>query len=294
MAESLATLLDLLTRPEFVAGFVVGLIALGLLFLTPAPTRGTAVDWGLLLAAGTMIAIHLTAGRRFGLAAGIGLLAIGGWAQSRSKTAISPLGWTLVGLGAVVVAWRGGFSGSMWFLSITALVIAITGWTLARWSVHLPSDLLGPLFAMSAFGIWATVPETEMARALLGTAIPMGVATLRPVEGRLTHPGAYALAGVVIWVVASGGEARPASIIGGWACMGVLLILPYCTPTGSDLIKQRPLVIILVHAAVVLVASRAIGLWESVIPATIAATFLAAVAYIFLGYLLKSDGEPSV
>jgi hypothetical protein len=74
----------------------------------------------------------------------------------------------------------------------------------------------------------------------------------------------------------------------------VLLILPYCRVNGSDLIRRRPVVIILVHAAVVLVASRVIGLWESVIPATIAAVILAGLAYLFLGYLLERSREPAV
>ncbi len=289
--ESVATLLDLLTRPEFLAGIVAGVVGLAILLLVPETARERVADWGLLLSAAILIAINLAVARRLGLVAGIAVLAAGGWALNRSATAFRIIGWLTVASGAVIVSLRGGLPDRLWLQVLTVAVTLVAGTALATWSRDLPHHLLGPMFAIGAFGIWATVPETEMARAVLGAAIPMAVATMQPIEARLFAPGAYALAGLAAWVAAVGGAARPASIIGGWACLGLLVILPYCRPSASDLLAKRPWTVLVVHAVVVLVSSRVIGLWESTIPAMLAAAILAGITYLALGYFLTGKEE---
>jgi hypothetical protein len=204
---------------------------------------------------------------------------------------LKAVGWLVVALGAAVVVTRGGLTDQVWVRALNAIVILAAGAALTAWARRLPHHLIGPMVAVSAFGIWATVPETEMARAMLGVTIPMAMATTRPTEARLFPAGAFAVSGLFAWVAASGGEARPASIIGGWACLGLLIILPYCRPDPSDLAESRPWVVFGIHAVVVLLASRVIGLWESTLPAMIAAAFLAVLAFLLLGYLLGRTEE---
>jgi hypothetical protein len=289
--ESLTTLVDLLTRPDFLAGIVAGFAGLALLLLTPGPRRETVADWGLILSAGILLVVNLAITRRLGLVAGIGLLATGGWILTRAESVLKAVGWLVVALGAAVVVTRGGLTEQVWVRGLTAIVILAAGAALTAWARRLPQHLIGPMMAVSAFGIWATVPETEMARAMLGVAIPMALATVRPTEARLFPAGALAVSGLLAWVAASGGEARPASIIGGWACLGLLIILPFCRPNPADLAETRPWVVFGIHAVVVMLASRVIGLWESTLPAMIAAAFLAVCAFLLLGYMLGRTEE---
>jgi hypothetical protein len=141
------------------------------------------------------------------------------------------------------------------------------------------------MIAISAFGIWVTVPETETARALLGAAIPLAVGTLPPIRARLGYAGAFALAGLLVWVVATGGEARPGSIIGGWACIGAIAILPHYNPPPRTLVGGKRVLTVLLHGLLVLVASRVIGLWESGPTALIAVLGVFVGVYVALGLL---------
>jgi hypothetical protein len=141
------------------------------------------------------------------------------------------------------------------------------------------------MMAITAFGIWVTVPETEHARVFLGVAIPMALATMRPVRARISTAGAFALAGLLVWVVAVGGEARPASIIGGWASLGALAILPLVRQGAAALVERRQLVVIGIHVVFVVIASRLIGLWESAVFASVAVLALSTGAFLTFGSL---------
>lgn len=291
MSDSLPTVIDLLTRTDFLIGGFLGLTGLVVIFLARTE-EGPILDWGLTLTAVAFIAVSLALGARLALLAALGALALGGWmARPPSGRARAPFGWALIAIGAVATIWRGGFPEIGWLLVLAPVVIVMIGSTLAAWATRLPQEWLGIMIAISAFGIWVTVPETEGARALLGASLPMGLATLRPVRAKLGYGGAFALAGLLVWVVATGGEARPASIIGGWACIGAIAILPHYSPPPTRLVGKRRTVIVLLHALLVLVASRMIGLWESGGLALVAVLVVGVGVYLALGLLpgVKTD-----
>jgi len=296
MSESLFTVLDLLTRTDFLIGVAAGLIGFVLLFLGPPTKEGWRLEWGLILTAAALVAVSVTQGRRLGLLGGLGILALGGWlARPPRGSSRAPFGWALIAIGAEVMIWRGGFDESGWLLAITPVVIVLIGATLAAWATRLPQECLGIIFAISAFGIWMTVPETEGARALLGASIPMALATLRPFGAKLGYAGAFPLAGLLVWVVAIGGEARPASVIGGWACIGALAVLPHLTPPPNRFVASRPTATVLLHGFLVLVASRVIGLWESAGLALVAVVVVFVAVYLVLGFLpLAKADQPSL
>ncbi|MEX1125918.1 MAG: hypothetical protein WD895_01565 [Acidimicrobiia bacterium] len=286
MSESLSTLLDLLTRSDFLIGVLAGLTGFVLVFFAPRGEGRSRLDWGLIMAAAAFVAVSVTQGRRLGLLGGLGVLALGGWlARPPRGSARAPFGWALIAIGAEAMIWRGGFEETGWLLVIAPAAIAMIGATLAAWATRLPQEWLGIMIAISAFGIWVTVPETEGARALLGASIPMALGTLRPVGAKLGYGGAFPLAGLLVWIVATGGEARPASIIGGWACIGALAILPHLRPPPSRFVESRRTLTVLLHAVLVLVASRIIGLWESAGLALVAATLVGVGVYLVLGLL---------
>lgn len=287
MLESVSTLLDLFTRSDFQAGLAAGALGLLVFFLVSNEER-PAAQWGETFALAIIVVVGLVAGRRLGVGLGLAALAGGGWLLEPGRsTPMRGLGGSLALAGAALIAWRGGLADIWWLPFLTAIAVLIAGAALAAWSARLPHNLLGPMVAITAFGIWVTVPETEHARMLLGVALPLAFATLPPPRARLSLGGALALAGAVVWIVAVGGEARPASIIGGWASLGALAILPFVQPNATELIKRMPLLVIGLHALFVLITSRVIGLWESAVFATIAVLFIAIGAFIAAGALAK-------
>jgi len=286
MSDSLPTVIDLLTRTDFLIGGFLGFAGLVVLFFAPLSDKGYVFGWGLTLTSAAFLAVSLAIGARLSLLAALAALALGGWmARPPSGRARAPFGWAVIVIGAVGMIWRGGFPEIGWLLVLAPVVIVAIGSTLAAWATRLPHEAVGIMFAITAFGIWVTVPETEGARALLGASLPMAFATLRPVRARLGYAGAFALAGLMVWVVATGGEARPASIIGGWACIGALAVLPHYRPAPAWFVGKRAVLAVLLHAVLVLVASRVIGLWESGGLALLAVVILGAVAFFGLGRL---------
>lgn len=93
--------------------------------------------------------------------------------------------------------------------------------------------LLPALLAVTAAGIWATVPDVEAALVLLGAAVPLTLlgwpgplAGWRPAPAAFGIAGSVAVAAVLTWTVATGGAGRPGSVVGGLVCLGLLAVEP--------------------------------------------------------------------
>ncbi|HEY6628949.1 MAG TPA: hypothetical protein VI193_08195 [Acidimicrobiia bacterium] len=288
MSDSLSTFLDLLTRTDFLVGGFLGLTGLVVIYFVRTD-EGPVLEWGLTLTVAAFLAVSLAVGSRLSLLASLFALAVGGWmARPPGGSARAPFGWILIAAGAITMVLRGGFADIGWRAVLAPIVTILIGAALAAWAKRLPQDVLGIMVAISAFGIWATVPETETARALLGASIPLAVATLPPIRARLGYSGAFALAGLLVWVVATGGEARSASIVGGWACIGAIAVLPLYNPPVVSLVGRKRALTVLIHALMVVVASRVIGLWES------GGLALLAVIVLFVGGYWLLSLLPSV
>lgn len=299
MRESLSTLADLLTRSEFRTGIVVGAIALVVLAVLPRSDRFVR-PWALTTAIAVLIGVQIVDGRRLGLAGGIAVLAIGGWVVGQGarpdggRPPVWPMfGWPLVVLGAMIIPWRGQVDESDWFFVATPVVIVATGALLARWPSSAPETWLGPLSAITAFAVWTTVPDTELARLQLGVALPLAAATLRPVSAGMTSAGAFALAGVIAYIPALGGEDRPASIIGAWASIGVLALIPFARTIWPHREHLGIVATFVLHSALVLVAARVIGLWVWAVPAAAAAFALYAAALALIHGLTRPK-QPAI
>lgn len=288
--EELHTLVDLLGRLEFITGIVAGFVALAL--LAAVIPKGPRRSWGLAVGLSTLATIHIVIGRRLGLVTGVLLVAFGGWlvaeAARSESTKRSLVGWILIVAGATLAATRGDIS-EVWIEVGGVLAIIVAGSVMGRW-VSLNQQLVGPLFLITAFGIWSTVPETNAARGLLGVAIPLAVATLKPIGARMTAGDAYAVAAVVVWIGAVGGSARPASVIGAWASLGLLVLLPLVRTR----LPTAPLWPVLVaHAVMVVISARVIGLGEAGRPALITALALYGVALAAIIIVTRSRARHS-
>jgi hypothetical protein len=136
------------------------------------------------------------------------------------------------------------------------------------------SGLVWPLLAVTAAGVFLTVPDTEHAVALAG-ATSVLVLLGRPVPlAALGTPGAFVASAVVAWVALQGGVGRPASVVAALACWGLLAFEP--------LVRSRPPGVVPaagVHGAVVLAVARVAGRGaDPAVAAALAALFLAAGA----------------
>ena len=114
------------------------------------------------------------------------------------------------------------------------------------------------LFAGSAAGVFLAVPDTERAAVALGVAVAL-VALGR---ASLGSSGAAAATALIVWITAAGSTQRPPALVGGIACLGVLVALPI----GRSLVRRRrsaPAASTLlagVHGALALTASRVAGI----------------------------------
>lgn len=269
MTDSLDTLLNLLARPEFIGGIVAGLVALLFIVLVGLGRGGSG--WGVALATATVTAVFATFGRRLGLTAGLVALLVGGWLLGRADRgeetgSATPLAWAVLIAGAVSVTIRGGLPGDLWIQFLLPTFILVFGSWLRCWRTLPQHILVGPLFAITAFGVWTTVPETETARILLGASIPLSLATLSWVDSRVSASGAFVVAATLGWIAAEGGATRPGSIVGAIGATGILLLLPLLGKRARQVGAWTALA---AHLVLVVASSRLFGLWEGALPAAV-------------------------
>ncbi len=281
---------DLLTGKDFLTAFGYGSMAAAIATLAGFASRRSGRSAAPVGGLGLAVAAALALGRVIDVPAevwsGVVLLAVG--AALGSLTESFPVLVMGVVPGAWIMAFQLQLPGPRW---VSALVFgALVG------GVPLAADFdrryrdagFGPaLLALAVAGLFFTVPDTETAVVLLGVAVPIGVAgwPLRAVS--LGAPGVAMSLGIFVWVAAVGGQARPASVIGAVAALGLLV----AEPLGRRLLRTDVTVIddlaadpsgaLVVGAAqflLVFVASRVAGLRSDPLAATTIAFGLLVVA----------------
>lgn len=187
-------------------------------------------------------------------------------------------------------------SAAGWIRTGVVVTASLGAALVARADEYLSPPGIGlPLMAASAAGVFAAVPDTEEAATLLGTAVavaalgwPWGLARLGPAGGAATTA-------LLAWVVAVGGRGRPPSIVGGLACLGLLVAVPAVARLARRTrarARPAPVAVVLgVQAAAVLVASRGAGI-RSEMGAAVALSLLSA-AIAAVGALALAGARPS-
>jgi hypothetical protein len=263
---------------------------------SPTPVAGLA------LAAASALGIAITATTRPAgtLLPGLVVLAAAGGMLRRARAAGArgAAGARALGLagaaalalaGATVTAWSlvadGGLALGLW----TVAAICVTGALLHDFDRHRRRQGLAPvLLAVSAAGVYATIPDVEAAVVVVGATLPIALlgwpgplawprsAAAQPPPS-LGEAGALATAGLLVWTVAAGGSTRPGSIVGGLACLGLLALEPLArrlgalggdgASTAGTLGAPRPLgpgdrlgwAVLAAQVALVAVAARVVG-----------------------------------
>jgi hypothetical protein len=253
------TLRSAAASAELHAGLVMGVLALVVGLLAALPGRGRASP---VPVAGLLFVVALAAGVQLT----IGLPG-------------EPVPGPLLGLLIVVPA-----------VGTAAL--------LADFDVRWRHRGLGPvLLTVSLLGVYATVPDTEMALVAVGVALPLSLLGWPWPLAAWGRAGALAVAGSLLWVVASGGVGRGSAVIGGIACLGLLAVEPIARrlhPHRRSVLSRLPdgplgaPVVAAVQLPLVYVASRVAGTRSSVAAAAAIAMAGGAVA---VGLALAASGK---
>jgi hypothetical protein len=290
---------DLWNMQEFRAGLGFGAIAAaGLLFAGLAVSahgrRRPLQLGGVVIAAGGLWTIadsrHVPAAVVLGV---IGIGAVGGLTHVRWLSR-----WTCVAL-AVPFAWALAFHGesvsALWARVFVMAVVAGSAILVAEFDDAWRREAPGlTLFAMTALGVYATVPDTELVAAVVGASLPLALLGWPAGLATLGRAGAATSVALLVWASAVGGAGRPASIIPAAACLGLLVGVPLgrlLLPRARRVLRRLasgPVMFALVasHGVIVLVAARVTGQLSDP-AATAAFGALTGTAAVVVGALFR-------
>jgi hypothetical protein len=255
------------------AGVVAMLLAAGVLSLAGRRGwwRGPLLVTGLPTAAAALVAIspsHTPTPWVFvGL---VGVAAIGTiatWGQA------GPARLAMILLVAPVFAWLLAIDASSiaWVRAVVVGAATVGPLAAARTDMQWGATGITPvLYLISAAGVFAAVPNTREAAALLGASVP-GAACGWPLHRAcLGRAGSAGVTALLVWVSAVGALGREPAVVGAVACLGLLVALPAGPWLAGRWIepfqRRRPRVasgsvpVLAIHGAVVGVASRVAGI----------------------------------
>jgi hypothetical protein len=236
------------------SGFLVALlVASGASVVMVVVARGAmrAVALGVTAAGATVVGLHVDDVLDRSLVVALVLVVVGTLAAENRPLVVRVAALTPGGALLVTVAADGtpGWARALAFVALVGGGPAAAGVD-RRFPV-----LTFALLTVSALGAYATVPDTEQARVLVGALLP--VAVISTVWRRVPDPsGPATVVALLAWVALVGGIGRPASVVGALGCLGVLALGPLAGRCG-------PIRLGAVHIGVVVIASRVAGLRQS-------------------------------
>jgi hypothetical protein len=190
---------------------------------------------------------------------------------------------------AAAIGFRGELITDLWVRILVTLAASVGALFAAEfdhsWRVEAPGLTL---FAVSALGVYATVPDTELVAAVLGVSLPLVVLGWPARLATLGRAGGAAAVALLVWAGAAGGGGRPASIVAVVACLGLLVGGPVgrvLLPRVGDRLRRvsdGPITFWLVvsHVAIVGVASRVGGQLSVPFAAAVIATVVGITAIL--------------
>ena len=224
--EELVGLLDTI---YFRTGLRLGLAALvagWILSLALGRKRPPLPIGGLLIAAAAVGGLYLVAEPLDSAFSGLGLILAGALITRIASVPrwVQPLA---VLPGAIWIAAGTPVTELGWVRVLMAVLIPLGGYLIADFEMRYDRLGLGVIFfTLAAFGVFASVPDTEEALLLAALVIPVSLLAWPKVRVSLGPEGAYLAVAMFLWVVAAGGGGRPGSIVGASATLGLLLLEP--------------------------------------------------------------------
>jgi len=281
--------LDLVRSEGFRAGFLIG--TLGALGVLLAASRGRELSPAGVAVIATLIGLEITGslpGALIGAVAAVALMSF--VLRNDSAPAGVPLPLAMLP-GAVLVAVAADSTGPAWLGPFAVLTAVTTTTCLSDFRAAPPiRGFEATLIGLTALGIYAAVPETDPVTVLIGALFAVSALSVRRVPSFWNPATASALAAMLVWAAAEGGQTRPGSVLGATVCFGVLLVDPLVVralhardqPTRARGAALRLLALLAIHAGIVAIGSRVVGLRVSATQAAVlsAATLLGATVAV--------------
>lgn len=299
---------DLLDNSDFRAGLAAGAVALLVTVVAALIARrigrsdpGPLPIAGIVLVAAALVAVgraseSVTVGGR--LVAGLVLLAIGPLLATLRPSRVTQV-LALVP-GAVLVASAAGLENDVgWVPAGVFVAIILGGLLVADFDRVNSRSGLGPvLVAVSTLAMYTSLPDTEEIAAVLGAALPLALLGMPRVVASLGRAGACSTIGLLMWVAAVDGRARPGSVVGAMACLGVLVVEPLVRRVAPARWRARPpsamslraILMVLLQFGVVAATSRVAGLETSAFAAGALSAIALTLAAVALAILLRPWG----
>ncbi len=292
-------MIDVLTAPELWAGMGAGLVALVVLgvasvrpFVRWAGPVAAALG-GMVPAAAALVAA--TTPRSVWIA--VGVLAVFG-AVAAFTPAVATV--ALAAPGAVMLAVGTMFAGPRvqppgWLEAVVAVAVTIGATVVLRTDLRVPATAMA---ALALGGLVLGVPDTEIPLAAFGAYFPVAligaVFLLRPgppppALTALGGAGSFAFAGIFGWAAATGGVGRPASILGGLACVGLLAGIPLAGALGRRCVLS--IATLVVQLVLVVLAARTAARQSSIVAAVVIGVAVLMVSTAVV-WLLPDRPEP--
>lgn len=169
--------------------------------------------------------------------------------------------------------------GLGWVPPALAVVVVGGGTLVADFGRRARGQALA-LLAVTMFGVWVTVPETQHVVVPMGAVLPIGALGLLRPTTRLGVVGAVLATAVVAWGVAVDGQARPGAVVGGFACLGVMAVEPLVRRRAK--VVAGPNTVAVIHVVLVAWCSRVAGMSDS----AFLALMLCVVGYLAAAFAL--------
>lgn len=265
------------SSPELHLGVAAGALAIATIALVPAMRR---VPITVVTGAGAAaVVVAMARSMTGGWWTVLGLAGLAGAAAVRSAS--PQLALVTVGILALAASAPSRTAGGFLGAAVVVAALAVADVVAARGPA-----LTAALLALSVAGVWAAVPDTEEILLVGGVlALPLVVTVaggLDRLDVRWSLPSAAAIVGPVVWAAVVGGRGRPGSMVGGVACLGVLLVEPAARRIARRPATERPpvavvVVVVAVQVGLVAITARVAATHTAVGPAAlVSAAALAA------------------
>lgn len=268
------------SEASFRSGLVIGLFVLGVGVLAALAWRVRRRQplpvAGLLIAAAGVLVLQRRGVAAPGLASGVVVLGLAGLVAD-----LAPRTRPLLPILAVPGAWVLATEvvvDQAWAPLAIGVTVALGGALVADFDHRSGARSLGPAsMVVALMGVFVTVPETKEALPVLGAVLPLALLGWPTGLATLGAGGALSATGLLAWTVAQGGTFRDSAIVGGLACLGLLVVEPVGRRLAAStraLRAPRAWVVIATlagHVVVVAVAARVAGLADDLSAAVVVA-----------------------
>jgi hypothetical protein len=185
--------------------------------------------------------------------------------------------------GALLVAGANRGLDAAWVPVVIVLGTVLVGMAAADLDRRTARLGLGPLLmTIAVVGVYFTVPDTEIMRAVVGVALPLVLLAWPYTAASLGAGGAYVAVGLLLWVVPIEGIGRPGAVVGAVGAFALLALEPAGRALVPYLERRLPLhrVQVTRPRTVFVVAQVVLTLYASRIAGMAQDGFVAAIALI--------------